>query len=90
MDLLIRDFVSQLSAKVDQFHSMLVADDLRGIESLAHQLRGSGGMYGYPGLTEKASLIEDAVRRNETTAVLSNLIDVFARLVEQMQMFYRI
>ena len=85
MDLMIREYVSELSPKVDQLYSMLLAGDLGGVESLAHQLQGSGGMYGYPSVTEQASLIEDAIRRNQTTAVLSNLIDVFAKLVEQIQ-----
>src|SRR6202041_2501080 len=57
---LVRHYVDGLPGQVTAMRSLLSSGDTRGIESLAHKTRGVGGMYGYPCLTETASLIEDA------------------------------
>ncbi|MCK4275247.1 MAG: Hpt domain-containing protein [Phycisphaerae bacterium] len=38
------------------------------LQRLAHQLKGAGGGYGYPSLTETAEVLEDAARAKDAEA----------------------
>jgi PAS domain S-box-containing protein len=81
---LIRWFVAELPERVERLRSMTGSGDLVGIKSLAHQLRGVGGMYGYPALTDTAGLIEEAADEQREGQLLEELVEEFADLVEQI------
>ncbi len=55
---LVRDFDIGLPAKAAQLDALLAAGDLAGIRSLAHQIKGAGGGYGYPAITDAAFQLE--------------------------------
>ncbi|HAC89914.1 MAG TPA: hypothetical protein DCF63_04660, partial [Planctomycetaceae bacterium] len=55
---LVRDFAIGLPAKAAQLDALLAAGDLAGIRSLAHQIKGAGGGYGYPAITDAAFQLE--------------------------------
>ena len=59
--------------------------EIREIEKLAHQIKGVGGMYGYPCLTDTASLIEEAAREGQDVQLLAELIDEFADLTQRIR-----
>ena len=81
---LIRDFVASLDQKVTDFRSLLTGPETRELERLAHQIKGVGAMYGFPCLTETASLIEDAAREGQDAGLLGELVEEFAALCEQI------
>lgn len=81
---IIRDFVASLDQKVADFRSLLTRRETGELERLAHQIKGVGGMYGYPCLTETASLIEQAAREGQDVGLLAELIEEFAVLCEQI------
>ena len=81
---IIRDFVASLDQKVADFRSLLTRREIGELERLAHQIKGVGGMYGYPCLTETASLIEQAAREGQDVGLLAELIEEFAALCEQI------
>jgi CheY-like chemotaxis protein len=81
---LIRSFVEVLPERVARFRAMMASGDLRGVGSLAHQIRGVGGMYGYPEMTETAALIEDAVFERREGGLLEELVEEFAGMVARI------
>lgn len=55
-------FVSRLPGHVKRLRELLTAGDSRGLQRLAHQLRGAGESFGFEPITEYAATIEDALR----------------------------
>jgi HPt (histidine-containing phosphotransfer) domain-containing protein len=80
LDGLIRRFVERLPGQVDRLRAMRAADNLLGVELLAHQMRGVGGMYGYPGVRETAALIEDAVREHQDVELIQELMNELGQI----------
>lgn len=87
MDELKSWYLEQLRSQLDALESARTAlrrdapgvgDMVRGI---AHTLRGSGGTYGYPEITDAAATLEDAPDRQLPVA-LDGLIDVLDRIVD--------
>lgn len=55
---LVEDFVSSLQARLQEFRSAHKSGDFPRLKVLAHQLKGAGGSYGYPDLTQLAADVE--------------------------------
>ncbi len=65
---LINEFVAELEADIKAMREELEAGDLEGLRRLAHQMKGAGGSYGYPMLTEAGKMIEDAAKKRDVEA----------------------
>jgi signal transduction histidine kinase/CheY-like chemotaxis protein/HPt (histidine-containing phosphotransfer) domain-containing protein len=62
MSELIEAFVARLPEMADAMAEALANNCFDELRRLAHQLKGSGGGYGYPSLTEQARKLEDSAR----------------------------
>jgi PAS domain S-box-containing protein len=62
MSELIEAFVARLPETADAMAEALANNCFDELRWLAHQLKGSGGGYGYPSLTEHARKLEDSAR----------------------------
>jgi len=65
---LIDEFTAGLEADVDSMREALESGDHNGLRRLAHQMKGAGGSYGYPMLTEAAKTIEEAAKAKDAKA----------------------
>ncbi len=65
---LIDEFVAGLGADIESMREALESGDYDGLCRLAHQMKGAGGSYGYPMLTEAAKAIEDAAKAKDVEA----------------------
>ncbi len=61
-------FVSGLPQQVSAMRSALANLDTERLRGLAHQLKGAGGSYGYPALTEMARTLEVAAQDADVEA----------------------
>jgi HPt (histidine-containing phosphotransfer) domain-containing protein len=59
---LIERFVHELPQRLAKLRLAACADNLPEVGRLAHQLKGAGGSYGFPALTEAAHELERAAR----------------------------
>ena len=62
-----REFLDEAREKVTEMQSALEhasSESLERITYLAHQLKGSGGSYGYQRISSDAAALEDALERN--------------------------
>jgi signal transduction histidine kinase/CheY-like chemotaxis protein/HPt (histidine-containing phosphotransfer) domain-containing protein len=69
-------FIERLPGQVDALCAALAEEKLEDAERTAHRLKGSGGSYGYPALTEAAKSLEAAAKARdvgEATAALAGV-----------------
>jgi HPt (histidine-containing phosphotransfer) domain-containing protein len=59
---IVREFAAELPARVAKLEECLAAGQLRELQTLAHQLKGAGGGYGFPQITELAASLEQSLK----------------------------
>ena len=64
----IEAFVRQLPDRCQSMREALKNSDLPTLQRLAHQMKGSGGSYGYPVLTQAGSELESAAKAGDQEA----------------------
>ena len=79
---LVREFASDLPSRVRCLEELLAQGDFEELERMAHQLKGAGGGYGFPQITETAAALEQAVKSGGTD---SEIKDSAADLTQTMR-----
>ena len=69
---IVREFAGELPARVAKLESHLAAGEMRELQTLAHQLKGAGGGYGFPLITELAASLESALKQGADEAVVKD------------------
>ena len=59
---LVEEFVDALPARVATIQAAIDDADLAALASIAHQLKGSAGGYGFPSITAAAGVVELGAR----------------------------
>ncbi len=62
---IIGAFVGRLGEMIASMRALLAADDRRELQRQAHQLKGAGGGYGYPAVTDAAKALESVVKADD-------------------------
>ena len=79
-----RDFLAWLPEAISDFRQALVCRDYNTLTALAHTLKGSGGTFGYPEVTQVAERLESAGRCGDD-AQIERLLGELAAFVECKQ-----
>ena len=80
-------FVGRLQEQLDAMRSALAFGNYEELRSLAHKLKGAGGSYGYPALSEKGRALENAAK-NRSAAAAGPALDAVSTLIEAIQNGY--
>ncbi len=83
---IVAQFVSGLSDRVARMDDAVRAADFEALRVAAHQLKGCGGGYGYPILTEHAAQLEQHAKNRaleECAEALDELKSICRRVVVQ-------
>ncbi|MBL8890761.1 MAG: Hpt domain-containing protein [Planctomycetaceae bacterium] len=80
---LIEHFVCRLIDKSDRMFELLKSRRFDEIAQLAHQLKGAGGSYGYPTLSDAARAVEFSAKQEPEVENIRNLIANLADLCHQ-------
>ena len=67
---IVREFVSAFPDRMTALEESLAQGDLARVQSLAHQLKGAGGGYGFDAITEVAAALEQALKDGADAGVL--------------------
>ncbi|MBN1347000.1 MAG: response regulator [Phycisphaerae bacterium] len=65
---LLESFVAGLPGKAADLEALVSRGDVSALAELAHQLKGAGGGYGFPSITEAAREVEATARGLDTTS----------------------
>jgi len=82
---LVRDYVAALPGAAAEMRRLLDTGDLAALSRAAHRLRGTGGTYGYPLITEVCGRIEDAARGLRSPVMLDEFVLELLRLVPRIE-----
>jgi PAS domain S-box-containing protein len=77
---LIPTFVENLAKRLAEMRDACAHNDLPRVVELAHQLKGSGGSYGYPSLTAASAELEEAAKAGDAEGARVH-VDSLARLI---------
>ncbi len=64
---LVQEFVAELPKRLEAIQRAYESGSANELKRLAHQLRGSAGGYGFPGVSDAAGTIEDRLRAMSST-----------------------
>jgi histidine phosphotransfer protein HptB len=82
-DDLLRTFTETIPQKKQTLHDLLRGGAVDEIRQLAHQIKGAGGGYGFPGLSQAAAALEQACQSNNADRVaraVDDLVDYLDRI----------
>jgi HPt (histidine-containing phosphotransfer) domain-containing protein len=77
---MVTDYIQRYLAGLPAAKASLAGLDHDALRVYGHRLKGSGGGYGVPRLTEFGALIEDAARRGDTEALQNQFAELEAYL----------
>jgi HPt (histidine-containing phosphotransfer) domain-containing protein len=69
---IVREFAHELPERIAKVESLLAARAFPELQTLAHQLKGAGGGYGFPIITEVAASLERALKTGEAEPVVKD------------------
>jgi CheY-like chemotaxis protein len=82
---LIEEFVSELPSRLNAIEKACVEHDLDTLSTLAHQLKGSAGGYGYPSISEAAAQLEQAAKTENNIDELEAIVRKVSELLRRAQ-----
>lgn len=77
---LLAEFTTGLTDTCARIQNALAAGEVDQIRRIGHQLKGAGGGYGFPTLTDAGAKVERTV--NASNGVSSDVRDAIAELIE--------
>jgi PAS domain S-box-containing protein len=78
-------FLAVLPEKVAALASLRRRTDLEELRRVLHQLKGSGGMYGFPQITDSAAEAERRVKEQEPLQAVQAAVEELVRLVRSVE-----
>lgn len=84
MQILLREFIDGLPGRHAELVITAQSSDLQKIAALAHKLKGSAGMYGYPILASEARKLEQFAKTGASADVTGSIVAI-AQIIEQIR-----
>ncbi|MDB5329281.1 MAG: luxQ 3 [Phycisphaerales bacterium] len=81
---LLEKFVNRLPERVSSIAALLQEKDLNGLRQAIHQLKGAGGGYGFPKITDLASKAEDRIKAEADLETIRTDVESLLSLVRSV------
>ncbi len=81
---LIDLYVSRLPAEIARLNALLAGGDLEALRKLAHQLKGSGGGYGFPRVTELAAIVDHSINQGVAVEQVRAEVEALIRYIRDI------
>jgi HPt (histidine-containing phosphotransfer) domain-containing protein len=69
---IIREFAHELPDRIARLEALLAAHDYAELQTLAHQLKGAGGGYGFAQITDVAAKLESSLKSGDADPVIKD------------------
>ena len=83
--MILGDFVGRLDGQVEAMQRAYAGGAYQDLQRLAHRLKGAGGSYGYPQLTDATKILEDAAKtkNSQAAAAALNTVATMCRAIQR-------
>lgn len=78
-------FVSEIPQRMQAMHAALAEGDIERLRTLAHQLKGAAGGYGFPKLGDAAALIDRGIKEGCDANVLRSRLGMLAAVAARIR-----
>jgi len=85
---LIPGFLANRQRDIEKVEAMLARDDFDGVRITGHSMKGSGGGYGFPFITEIGAGLERAAIARDADSI-RNAISELRHYLAQVEIVYR-
>jgi HPt (histidine-containing phosphotransfer) domain-containing protein len=85
MSPIVELFIRELPQRLAAMHSALASANLEQLRTLAHQLKGAAGGYGFPKLGEAAALVDQGVKDGCDPNVIRSRVGMLAALAARIR-----
>ncbi len=82
---IVREFAAELPARIARIEELLCAGEEEELARLAHQLKGAGGGYGFPQITETAAALEQAVKSGATDSEIKDRAEALTQTMRSVE-----
>lgn len=89
MKQVLSEFVQQLPEQVGRLLGLLRQGDLEELRRAVHQLKGAGGGYGFPMVTQLAAATEDRIKATDPLDVIANQVHELMELIRKIDGYDR-
>ena len=86
---ILADYIDGLPEHVLKINHLLTKSDLRGLRLIVHQLKGSGGSYGFPEITNRARSAEAAITGKEPIERIAAEVQSLVELIRRVEGYNR-
>jgi PAS domain S-box-containing protein len=79
----LEQYIAELPSDVARLSDLLKQQNLTDLATMVHQIKGSGGLYGFPRITELAATVEDSINHaklDQAKRVIDELIQFMRRV----------
>jgi PAS domain S-box-containing protein len=80
---ILEQYIAELPGDVARLADLLKQQNLADLATMVHQIKGSGGLYGFPRITELAAAVEDSINHaklDQAKRVIDELIQFMRRV----------
>ncbi|MBF0344836.1 MAG: Hpt domain-containing protein [Nitrospirae bacterium] len=84
---IVPDYLSKMRVDIKLIKSGLSENDMEKIRVVGHQLKGSGGGYGFDYITEVGMAIEKAAKASDAQEILKQ-VQLFTNFLDQVEVVY--
>ena len=71
---IVCEFARELPARAAMLEALLATRSTTELQTLAHQLKGAGGGYGFAQITEVAAVLEQALKSGASEVVIKDSV----------------
>jgi HPt (histidine-containing phosphotransfer) domain-containing protein len=86
---ILGEFVTRLADQLNAMRQAVAGSRYEELHRLAHRLKGAGGCYGYPSLTDACTALDEAAKQQDA-ASLREAVDQMAELIHAIQKGYAV
>jgi len=87
MNPIIEKFVEGLPAEIAKLLDLVKGEDFLPLRRAVHQLRGTGGGYGFDKITELAGTVEDSIKASADRESICSQIQSLIELIRRVEGF---
>jgi len=80
---IVPEFIESVHENVEEMKASLNANDIQSIQRIGHNLKGTGGGYGFEKLSELGGKIEESAKNTNTDAIhklITEISDYLSRV----------